>query len=231
MSAVVPGSGEIYTGSYLKGALFIAAEAAAISFKIVYDKKGDDQTAVYHDYAHQHWSVDRYAAWTIQNATRVNPDLPANSPLLNVYDNSGNVIWSKLNALERAIGHYYSHQLERFGEQQYYEMIGKYPQFNPGWDDFTEDPNDPFTYNDARKDPVSARFTYYSGERGLANDFYNVASKAVVLMIVNHFLSAIDAAFSAKWYNQDLQMNYEVQKLNFGIDNDYIQKLNFRISF
>jgi len=50
----------------------------------------------------------------------------------------------ELNRLEGDLGGYYSHQLPPHGEQ-YYEEIGKYPQFNVGWDDFGNE-NTPFTY-------------------------------------------------------------------------------------
>jgi hypothetical protein len=30
-----------------------------------------------------------------------------------------------------------SHRLPPHGDQQYYEMIGKYHQYSPGWNDFT----------------------------------------------------------------------------------------------
>ena len=65
MSLVVPGAGEIYAGEYLKAGIFIAIEAAMITTAIIYDKKGDDKTAEFENFANQNWSAERYATWTI----------------------------------------------------------------------------------------------------------------------------------------------------------------------
>jgi len=225
-SAIVPGSGQFYNGDYIKSALFAGIEVAAIIVGLSNNKKGDDQTNFFQDYANQHWSAERYANWTVAHAKAINPDV--NSALLAVYTN-GRLDWGKLNTLETAIGqgtNYYSHRLAYFGDQQYYEMIGKYPQFNVGWDDFG-DINTPFQYGD----PVTANFHYYSGERGKANDYYNIASKAVIVVLVNHLASLIDAVWSAASFNKSLQMNVSMQKEQVGYRIDYSTMLNFKYNF
>jgi hypothetical protein len=63
MSGLIPGSGQIYTGSYLKSALFFVAEIASWSAYFVYSKKGDEQTRKFKQYADENWSVVRYAMW------------------------------------------------------------------------------------------------------------------------------------------------------------------------
>jgi hypothetical protein len=100
--------------------------------------------------------------------------------------------------MERAIsatdlGRYYSHTLPPHGDQQYYELIGKYGQFNQGWDDA------PPSYQ--YLDPVTAHFSYYSGERGKANEYYKTASTWVTVAIINHVVNAVYAGLSAGWYN------------------------------
>jgi hypothetical protein len=149
--------------------------------------------------------------------------------MLDVFDSNGKVIWSKLNTLETAIGqgtNYYSHRLAYYGEQQYYEMIGKYPQFNPGWDDFGDE-NKPYKYGD----PLTDKFYYYSGERGKANDFYNIASKAVLVVVTNHIISMFDAIWSAAAYNRNLQVNVSLQKEQIGFRTDYSTMLNLKYNF
>ena len=94
-------------------------------------------------------------------------------------------------------GQWYSHTLPPYGEQQYYELIGKYPQYNQGWDDAP--PN--FNYGD----PLTSNFIYYSGERGLANEYYRKRSTAVTVVVINHVLSAADAAWSVSIFNRDLE--------------------------
>ena len=225
MSLAIPGAGQFYTGDYWKTAIFMAAEAAAITLGVIYDGKGDDQTDLYQNFANKNWSVKQYAQWTIDNSTRINSLVdPAQ---YNVFDNEGNVVWSELNKLENAIGKWYSHRLAPYGDQQYYEMIGKYQQFNAGWSDFTEDPNDPYDYGD----PLTANYLYYSGERGKANDYYNVAKWAVIGIVTNHILSAVEAAFSTNSYNKRLETKLNIKKEQIGFHTEYYPEFSLRLSF
>jgi hypothetical protein len=224
LSFVVPGAGEFYSESYLKSAVFLALEAAAITVGLIYDKKGDDQTTFFENYANEHWSVQRYAKWTVTNATTINSGIDPSS--YNVFNSSGSVNWKELNRLESDLGSYYSHRLAYYGEQQYFEMIGKYHQFNPGWDDFGDE-NTPYVYN-SDENSLTENFRYYADERGKANDFYNVASKAVIVIVANHFISAIDAAWSAARFNKNLELSAELKKLELGYYVEYYPQLNIK---
>jgi len=225
-SAVLPGAGEFYTENYLKSAIFAAIEVAAIYIAVTNDKKGDDKTSEFETYANQNWDVKRYAAWSLANAHNINPEITDVSQY-HVFDNKGNVNWNELNRLESAIGNYYSHRLAPFGDQQYFEMIGKYQQFNVGWAEFGNDPNKPFKYGDA---PTS-QFLYYAGQRGEANDFYSTASTAVKIIIANHIISIADAVWSAKSFNKNLSMNLTAKKVNLGYKIEVYPELNFSYSF
>lgn len=224
MSLLLPGSGEFYTENYLKAGIFLAVEALAIYFKVDYDNRGDEQTEFYEDYAHAHWSVEKYAKWTLNNLNNLEPGV--NPSDYQVFDGNGNVNWDELNRLETAIG-IFSHQLESFGEQQYYEMIGKYKQFASGWDDF----GDENTSFNLETDPVSSNFTYYATERGKANDYYNIARTAVIVIVTNHIASAIDAAWSAFRYNNNIKISAEIKKFQIGYFNDYYPQLNLSLRF
>lgn len=226
LSLVLPGAGEFYSERYIKSAIFIAAEVTAIAIGLVYDKKGNDQTNFFQDYANKHWSVERYAKWVVTNATKVNNSVNPNN--YNVFVN-GKVNWNELNRLESDLGSYFSHRLPYFGEQQYYELIGKYPQYNVGWDDFGDE-NTPFEYDPTRKN-LTKNFVYYSIERGKANDYYNIAAKAVIVVIVNHFMSAFDAAWSAHNYNKSFDMNMSLEKFNNGLTSYYFPQLNLQYNF
>lgn len=198
LSLLVPGAGEIYNGQYLKAGIFVAIEAAVIGTAVIYDNKGDRKTNEFQDYADAYsnpdhnWSVVRYAEWLNQYEganIKINPDesLPPWE----------RVNWSELNAAESG-----SHKLPPHGEQQYYELIGKYHQFSSGWNDFT---------GGANKDQVSPNLIYYSHMRGQANDFYAVASTAVVGIYVNHFLSALDAVWSSIQHNKTLAVKIRME--------------------
>ena len=228
-SAAIPGAGEFYTENYLKSAIFAAIAAVAIYVAIVNDKKGDDKTAEFENYANQNWNVKRYAEWTIANAQNIN-SLITNEELA-AYKNSifanGNVDWSELNKLESAIGNYYSHRLAPLGDQQYYEMIGKYAQFNVGWSEFGNDPTKPFQYGD----PLTGQFKFYSGERGVANDFYSTSSTAVKIIVANHIISIVDAVWSANSFNKNLSMKLTSKKVNLGYKIEVYPELTLRYNF
>jgi hypothetical protein len=206
LSLAVPGAGEVYAESYWKAGAFIAAEVGLWVAYAIYDGKGDRQTELFKRYADQYWNVVKYGEYA-QATYRpdgsyswLRTDVPSNRPPWE------RVNWDELNRMERAIsttnaGRYYSHLLPPYGDQQYYELIGKYPQFNPGWADASSVPGS-FHYGD----PLTEMFLYYSKERGKANDFYNIASTATKLVVLNHVLSALDAAWTAARFNQRLQI-------------------------
>ncbi|MFA5805008.1 MAG: hypothetical protein WC879_10225 [Melioribacteraceae bacterium] len=236
LSFVFPGAGEFYSESYIKSAVFVAVEAAAITIGLIHDKKGNDQTNFFQNYAELNWSVLRYAQWTLIHLKELNPNLNPIDYQNKVIQN-GKVIWDELNKMENDVagrdgkdgqvpGSYYSHRLPKYGEQQFYELIGKYPQFNVGWNDFGNE-NTPFVYGD----PLTEKFRYYSDERGKANDFYNIASKAVIVVVVNHIISALDAAWSAHGYNSRLEMHASIEKYNTGFNTVYYPQLNLQYSF
>lgn len=221
MSLAVPGAGEIYAGQYWKAGIFIAIEAAVITTAIIYDKKGDDKTSEFESFANQNWSSKRYAEWTINNLQVLAPSLQAQN--YNVFNQDGSVNCHELNRLEKDIGNGYSHSLAPFGDQQYYEMIGKYPQFSHGWNDSNP--------SDTDYHILSPNFKSYSIMRGKANDLYNVASTAVIGIYVNHFLSVLDAAWSVANYNSKLAMKMRVEQMNLTGRIELVPTINFSLSF
>lgn len=220
LSLVLPGAGEFYTGEYLKAAIFFALEAGLVTTGLIYDKKGDDKTIEYQNYADDyknpshHWSVVRYAEWLAQTeGADLSKILISSDETLPPWQR---INWVELNAAEKG-----SHRLPPHGDQQYYEMIGKYHQYSPGWNDFSGG-----TVSD-----LSTNFLIYSGMRGEANDFYNVASGAVIGIYINHFLSALDGVWSAVQYNNNLAVKMRVQGQQFANHYEYIPTLYFSYSF
>lgn len=229
-SFAVPGTGQIYNEDYLKAGIFMAAEAAALIFAIQYENKGDDQTEFFENYANQNWSAARYARWTLNNLEFLNQNTGNNLSAddYQVFYANGSVNWNELNRLEDAIGSYYSHKLAPFGDQQYYEMIGKYSQFNVGWNEFGDE-NTPYDWYN--HDPVVEQFNYYSKQRGKANDYYNISKWAVITVVSNHIISAIDAAWSASRFNKKLNFNISLEEENLGYYKNYYPKFNFSYNF
>ncbi|NWF49514.1 MAG: hypothetical protein HXY49_03115 [Ignavibacteriaceae bacterium] len=219
-SLLVPGAGEIYTEEYIKAAVFLALEAAVVTTAIIYDKKGNDQTEMFENFADKNWSVVKYAEWLMQYKAELG--LPEDCNITINPDESlppwERVNWEELNHCESR----FSHKLPPHGNQQYYELIGKYPQYSPGWPNFS---------GESDYHIVPQIYLDYSAMRGKANDYYNVASKAVIGIYINHFLSGIDAVWSAISYNKDLALNIRIQNVNLAADVEWIPTLNIKYSF
>jgi len=226
LSLLVPGAGEIYSEEYLKAGIFLALEAAVLTTAVIYDNKGDRKTNEFQDYADAYtsdpvtghfWSVVYYANWLIREKG-ADPSIRTDN--WDIDDTRlppwERVNWTQLNAAETG------HALPPHGEQQYYELIGKYHQYSSGWNDFTGGGN---------KDQVSSNLLFYSGMRGDANDFYSVASTAVIGIYVNHFLSALDAVWSSLQYNKDLAVKFRLENIQLTNRAEFIPTVYVSYSF
>jgi hypothetical protein len=228
-SAVIPGAGQFYTKSYWKSATYLGAEVLLWIGYAIYQQKGNKQTDAFQNYADEHWSVVRYAHWiqanypSYYNAAIVHgePGTPVPDGIAQAWNY---VDWSALNAAEDAVGASFAttsietgftHKLELHGEQQYYELIGKYPQFGGGWDDAATFKAGGFTIADVVANRgygnVSPRFLAYSQMRGDANKFYNIATTVSYIIIANHVFSALEAALNASKINHRIQLQGHIE--------------------
>jgi TM2 domain-containing membrane protein YozV len=198
LSGIIPGAGEFYAKTYLKGAVFLAAEVGLWVAYTIYQKKGDHQTDFYQNYANQNWNMRKYAAWLQAQGFPKASDINLNSP--------DDVLRAQINACEEVN---FSHTLPPSGEQQYYEVIGKYQNFISGWS--TADPN-AITKNNYL-DYKMPQVDQYMWDRQRANTFYNDGSLMLTGVIINHLLSIADGAWSVVRYNNrlDLKTNINVQ--------------------
>jgi hypothetical protein len=221
MSLAIPGSGEFYTKSYWRAGGFILVEAGLWVVYAVYTSKGDQQTTLFQNFADDHWSVVRYAQWIQDNAPKLNPDVTSftgwlipGTENLQPWDR---VDWNAVNAVENRIaqmsGNGFTHLLPHRPQQQYFELIGKYPQFAAGWDDAGV-----MTVTRVLNGDVSRRFLDYSAMRGKANDYYNIATNSSALLVVNHLLSALDAAWSAAQFNNQVKLEAHLQPVVRSVD-------------
>ena len=204
LSALVPGAGEFYAGSYLKAGIFFAVELLAWSTYFYFDAKGNNKTDDYQKFADENWNVRQYAQWLIdQNFTE--------SGGINPNEQNLEILREQINVCERVN---FSHTLLEYGSQQYYELIGKYQNFMSGWKDARTEGGtwlvtgtNYFTYH-------TAMFNSYSVDRQDANDFYDYAKIGPITAILNHILSAADAAWEISTYNQNIRI-----RTGFRIDN------------
>lgn len=222
MSAVLPGSGEFYVGEYLKAAIFFAVEVTLITVAVVNNNEGDELTAEFEAFADEHWSAVDYSEYMMDHWQ----ELGLSEQCVIDINYEGNlqpwerVNWDDLNHCESSIG-VFSHRLPIHGQQQYYELIGKYKQYSSGWDEF----------NGTVYNQVPQIMKDYAVMRGNANDAYNVASTAVVGLYINHLLSAVDAIWSATTYNKDLAIKMRVQNIQLADRIELVPTLNISYNF
>jgi len=169
-SAAVPGAGQAYAGSYWKTIAFVGVEVASWVFYARWDRDGDDIKREFHQFADTHWREDEYWAWIALESGLPPTDMTA------------------LREWERT---HFSHSLHEEKDQQYYEMIGKYDQFNIGWDDT----NTPRGRDSVRRD-------YYETLRDKSNKAYKKAATCEMIALANHGLSALDAAWTVSRHNR-----------------------------
>ena len=250
MSAIIPGTGQAYNRHWVKSAIALVGEASVLLLYRSWRSQGRDGRDAYEMQAHGNWSPIRYAYWLNDYANYLN-QLPNGRPItaepVEISSSALSVnlaepdTWSQSDQLairsliqeiqrvERALYHgdtgaAFSHVLPFFGEQQYYELIGKYFQYAPGWDDYVAliregrvtwvNENGEFITSiepeaggeGDTKPNVSPKFYQYAEDHADANTYLRKASRITTLLIVNHIVSAIDAAVFARIHNQKLQM-------------------------
>ncbi len=208
MSFVVPGAGELYSDRLLKSAAFFVVEVASITGSIVYWNKGNNETTAFQNYANQHWSAVDYATWINQNGA--NYEVSGTTyPTIAINPNTSLPPWKRVDfnqineweMLPHTEG--FSHELPTWNTQDYYELIGKYSQFKYGWDTYEFDGS--HTGDDGYNvDYIPQQMLTYAHNRGLANTFYYTSELATSILVVNHILSAVDAAWSTSNYNKEI---------------------------
>jgi len=210
MSLVIPGAGQFYAKDYWKTAIFLLVEAGLWTTYGIYQKKGNDQTTSYQNYANSNWNVRQFADWLKRENFSSSGSIEPNTPNLEI-------LRAQINVCLTDPANNFTHTLPEYGAQQYYEVIGKYQTFIAGWS--TADLNyvTRNTYGTYRLSQVD----YYMNERQLANDYYKNGDKALYVVILNHLLSAAEAAWSITRHNKEISF-----KTNFEVKNLYSVKHN-----
>ncbi|MGY8824811.1 MAG: hypothetical protein ACKVJG_12905 [Candidatus Latescibacterota bacterium] len=185
-SVLMPGVGEFMAGAKKRGAFFLGLEAVALGLYFSWNGKGNDLEDKFRAAADTTWNPLDYLAWrgsTISRNSSITHALPCSS-YVNDYLATG-----KFGGCEDA------------EIQQYYELIGKYDQFTSGWVDLVhvETGNDAqATQVDSVENFLSAKRLDYEVKRDDSNRFLKRASAVTGLILVNHVISAIDAARVAR---------------------------------
>ena len=194
LSALVPGLGEWYAGSKKRGLAFFGAEAALVGMWAAWKGKGNDLEEEFRAVADEHWDPINYLAWrgsTISNNSSITHALPCSSEVIEVY------IPAMQQSGSADFGGCAPSQI-----QQYYELLGKYDQFVAGWDDLRRGSSTGNAAAPTEIDSVenfhSERRLRYEDQRDESNRFLKRASTISGVILINHVISAIDAARVAR---------------------------------
>ena len=224
-SAVIPGTGQYYAGSTWKAILFAGIEIAAWTAYIVYSNEAGESEEQMEGYANENWSEQRYWSKLYYDALeRGISNLPAyrvdENHILIDYD--ADVIKS-LRYLEDALGH--SHKLPETKTQQYYEMIYKYlTQFGNGWADADFDRE---YYGNTNN--MTQQMFLYRDMRNDMNNYYDQASTVTNIILLNHVLSSLDAAWTARSYNREI--NVKVRAYNKRYFDENVQMFGINVTW
>ena len=195
-SLLIPGAGQLYVGSKVKAAGFFAADVGLWTGWLVYHNKGKNGEADYRVYADQHYNPNNFISW-----------------------------WWTFDP-EDTIKVKYSHRMPGIPDhadstaapirnREYYENIGKYDQFQMGWDG-SQDSVPPWPGGGGRGYISPAR-EHYLEMRQQANKYFSDSKTFAIVSIGNHLLSAFEAAISAKRYNQGTKqysLQFEARRYN-----------------
>ncbi len=237
-SALLPGSGQFYSKSYIKAAFFLAVEASAWTINISYHKKGDNKDREFKNYAEENWSEYRY--WSYVNWVALNDPNYAGTQLFpyveqtapnggkwylipeDYYQSNYPQIVSTLRGIE---GEKFSHRLPSSRTQQYYEMIGKYPmQFGNAWSDAS------FDRQYSGPDNITPNNDFYMDMREESNRLYDISQYGAMVALINHVISAIDAGFTTRNYNRR-QVKMEMSYQNIRYKNEYVNMLGVNLKW
>ncbi len=227
LSLLLPGLGEYYTGSK-RGIAFLGVEALGWWMYAHYTGKGNDIESEFESFADAHWRYNApageysYVEWfahKIRDNGLSDTGLPRTYAGLSGRDAyMDSVTKAMIDLGEMTV----SHALPCSKTQQYYEMIGKYPQFVYGWEDITghnatlvdQDGNPTGNYGDNIRNIKSAYRDHYEDLRHDSNSNLKMGMNGVSILIINRIISAIDAARLAYHHNKGLESELSMIRIN-----------------
>lgn len=221
LSAAIPGTGQIYNKQWIKSGIFLGLEGFVIGTQISYNRTGTRLENELEVRANQLFSAVKYAEWLNSYTGNKGARITITEAARKInFANSANwsatekaevrTLFDAIRAAEEKSVHLktdaaFSHKLPYFGEQQYYELMGKYFQYAPGWSDYNG-ANDPEAEDaSGKKINASPYFLKHATDQAEAQSYLRKASRLSTALIFNHVLAAFDAALSAKLHNNRLQ--------------------------
>lgn len=192
LSVLAPGAGQYYMDRKMRAVAFFGVEALLWGLYLSWKGEGNDIEEEFRTVADQNWNPQHYLEWRVLPTSRssITHALPCSS-----FVASANPALY-IDAVTEAIG-----GCRETEKQQYYELIGKYYQFGAGWSDLrdgrdkSDDPREVLPAEiDSVENYVSDLRLDYEERRNDSNKLLKRASNVAGVIMINHLLSAIDAA-------------------------------------
>ena len=187
LSVLAPGAGQYYMGSKKRAVAFFGVEALLWGLYLGWKGEGNDIEEEFRTSADENWNPQDYLEWRVLPASRssITHSLPCSSFV------AGANPASYIGAVTEAI-----RGCRETEKQQYYELIGKYNQFVAGWNDLVDKSGNRAepAQIDSVENYVSEVRLDYEELRNDSNKLLKRASNVAGVIMINHLLSAIDAA-------------------------------------
>ncbi|MFH5833233.1 hypothetical protein [Halalkalibaculum sp. DA384] len=229
-SGLIPGLGQAANSKWMRAGAYFLADAILLAVHLRSRQRAKELQQQYEQFADRNWSVVTYAQWLVdyhksngiysqnEHIDELEQQVNGRHAAYNPDIDWETVDLQTLREVERhtpfitpdgTAGNNFSHFMPEYGSQQYYELISKYYQYGPGWNDFGID---------RRGEPLDSQYQLsWNGEdmpphffegASLAdqfNDKYRVAGNMLAYMLLNHVVSAFDAFITVKINNNRLE--------------------------
>lgn len=240
MSFLIPGTGQAYAKCGWRAGVYGAAEVAIIAMGSVFGVKGKNAKKDAKNFANIHYDYERFNVYYEKLSRHFGTD----TAVLGEIFNANSVDTFKVLYEKRT--------------EDYYSALKEIDNpFIHGWDDvaptfdddfkidtssgYTQDSLPYFVYPDTNSSKSQFGFSKnqekYRDLMSESNRNYRVAKSVFTILIVNHIVSAIDAGFTAKAYNDKLlgkqsfwqNINIKEQQVATasGLLNGYVLQVRF----
>ncbi|MCH7887138.1 MAG: hypothetical protein IIA58_04175 [Candidatus Marinimicrobia bacterium] len=187
-SAVLPGAGQYYNGSLKKALGFLVAEIGLWWGYTTLQGNANDKVDEYKTFADEYWSFD---AWIASGDT--------------AGDGGGHKIARNPNTGDPV------------KNNEYYENIGKYDQFNRGWAGAF-----------SLKELTEERSEYIKMQDD-ANNLFSLATTVASTVMLNHIISAAEAVYTAKKLNDKASMTISLKAIPVKTQDRIIGRLSLTL--
>ncbi len=229
LSAILPGTGQLYLGETVKGYIFLGVEAAAWVFAINYTVQGNNADRDFKHYVDANWHEDWYRSTEYSFAIMDTlPTRQSGTAFTGQYSQWQGLSWDEKS---QYLPSNFTHELPSSHNQQYYEMVGKYmTQFGYGWGD--THPNGAPNYDSTNGiwNGTSPEASHYEDMRYTSNKLLKMGNNFMMLATLNHVLSVTDMIITLHSMH-DKQVSTTLRIEPRTINNEVVNMSTFRVTF